>query len=81
MQKVARESSCRHLVNMLFFYESSQGSGKCHNKICGPSGFSRTCANPKQSLKLLLTSSPTLANEWDEISNIIYTSTISLPQR
>ena len=26
VQKVARESSCRHLVNMLFFYESSQGS-------------------------------------------------------
>ena len=26
MQKVAREASCRHLVNMLFFYESSQGS-------------------------------------------------------
>ena len=26
VQKVARESSCRHVVNMLFFYESSQGS-------------------------------------------------------
>ena len=81
MQKVAGESSCHHLVNMLFFYESSQGSGKCHNKICGPSRFSMTCANPEQSLNLLLTSSPTLANEWNEISNTIYTSTISLPQR
>ena len=35
VQKVARESSCRHLVNMLFFYESSQGSSLELSELAG----------------------------------------------